>query len=166
MTVTLHGHHGLVHVVDKGGLSFYLPKSQWVLRSNRWVFDSNPTGPYSPEGFRASRLIAGALEGSTVATPFAPVFTEALCHGGASTLVTVDGNVIPEGGPWLIRGGESDTGQIVPPFLPSGQAVGSLEIRAPIIFEANVTLTGSTVTVVSGQSPPTADVVTPGAAGC
>lgn len=75
---------------------------------------------------------------------------------------------LPEGGPWIVKGGETMNGQLVPPFDPKGQAMGNVESLAPIGFYANLTLTeGKIVAVaeVSGYAPEPL-IVTPGGAGC
>jgi hypothetical protein len=131
-----------------------------------------PAGPYSPEGFRASQLLTKAVEGSLIASLGSPpdiaYYNVGLCHGGASHHTYFADTYFPEGSPWIVKGGEAMNGQLVPPFDPKGQVLGSVESVAPIFFGANLTLTEGKIVAVAEASgiAPEPLIVTPGGAGC
>ena len=166
--------------------------SHWIRnRQGRWMFNDQPTGPYSSAGRRAATLISNALKGSTLRIPPPVEVTYGLCHDQATTNDTITVGTTPtdyfpagQGGSWFVAGGYSTIalgGSFVgypqangldpqeAPFDAQGNPQGSLWLSPPpFSAQFDVKLVGGKVIALgrNEQEVVVERTVTPGTAGC
>ncbi|MGH2853526.1 MAG: hypothetical protein ACRDLF_04955 [Solirubrobacteraceae bacterium] len=168
--------------------------SHWIRnRQGRWMFNDQPTGPYSSAGLRAAKLISNALKGSTLRIAPPPVeITYGFCGNQATTNDTLtvfdprpetDNFPAGQGGSWFVGGGYSYLafgsfsvnypvangldGQEAP-FDAQGNPQGNLTLSPPP-FEVQDDIklvSGKVIVSENGEQGVVQRTVTPGTAGC